>query len=612
MKTYDINSKADICTILVNNNIKHLNNAFEIPFKNIKKFSKQPNRIGMDLIIFDADVIPLTMQQSNSSFSLIRENSINYFVSFVNIKNENKEYLSVLMDSLSQDYRFLITDGVVLKTVSSFHNDKLTVAIRPENNSSIFLFKYEKNLKSLEYLNSLVEKNLSKITDCGVYSLFGCIMKIIKYTDEELMLIRMQCCDKCVVKIRKYPEFVREFKNISKKEIITGVKYDFSSNSVDILIEKPCTDFTTLTNNRRICLNKVVATYSNDLKMFLLHANGKANNLKAEPLETCNVKSLRPPDIYFPIPNELKPKSQPKTKQISLNEKSVSKNKYQSSNTNAHIFKNTKILPLSIKQNKSKKLLSSSSDDDANLSLCQNLLKSKCNFNINTSLNNCSPDKKPNVRSINNKVQKCNTSTPKKKENSPDSTNGSCSPPFFKNLQMYNTNQLNKIKSTISYPSNNTLTRTTQYIGPCRLLLAEPNIDNIVCGYCTKCLVFIQQTLLIKSNIEKYRCPKCSNIVSLTLFFKMIFLYGSNEHHAIEVCCYNENAERVLKKLLKKNMKFEDYLTSSNNRKLFNDAVKLLIRNRTKMNIVVCHSPNDNINILQSIDTEFIVTTPIN
>jgi len=634
MKTYEVNTDVDICNKLIDNNIKHLNNSFEMSFKDVKKFIKRSSPIGTDMIVFDAHVIPLTMQQSDSSFSLVRKNSKNFFVNFVNIKNENDEYLSSEIDGLSEHHKFLIIDGVVLKLNPTFNQNKLTIAVQPENNPSVFLFKYGDSLKPSEnYLNVLAEKNLSKITDCGVYSLFGHIINTIKYIDEELMLIRLQCYDKSVIKIRKYPECVCTFKNISKEEITAGVKYDCSSKFVDILIKNPCADFITLKTNQRIFLNEVIVKYSNDLKIFSLYAMGETKNLKADPLQTGSVKSLRPPVKFFPIPNELKPVAQIQTKQNTY-EKVISKNNDQNSKTNVHVLKNTKKLslkklPLNVEQSKHRKLSSSSSDDNVDLSHYQNFLTSKHNLNTNNIINkdtnnmfcktnnfiNCSPVKNTNLNSVNNKVQKCNTSTPKKQqiclesENSKDSTDGTCSPSFLKTSEMPKFNQENRLTKLDT--SNNICTRSTQYIGSCRLLHVESKLDNIVYGYCTKCFVFSPQTFLIKLNLEKYRCPDCFNIVNLTFFFKMIFLYGSNEHHAIEVWCYNENAERVLKKLLKKKMKLEDYLTSSKNRKLFEDVVGLLIRNHTKMNIVVCYSPNDNIYILQSIDTEFIVTTPV-
>jgi len=255
------------------------------------------------------------MQQSDSSFSLVRKNSQNLFVSFVNIKNEKEEYLSSEIDNLSEHHKFLIIDGIVLELNLICNRNKLTVAVRPENNPTVFLFKYGDSLKPSKYLNVLVEKNLSKITDCGVYSLFGHITNIIKYIDEELMLIRLQCCDQCVIKFHKYPECVYTFKNISKEEITAGVKYDFFSKFVDILIENPCADFTTLRTNQRIFLNEVIVKYSNDSKIFSLHAKGETKNLKADPLQTGSVKSLRPPVKCFPIPNKLKPVTRIQTKQ---------------------------------------------------------------------------------------------------------------------------------------------------------------------------------------------------------------------------------------------------------------------------------------------------------
>jgi len=46
MKTYEINTDVDICNILVDNNIKHLNNSFEMFFKDVNKLIKRSSKIG--------------------------------------------------------------------------------------------------------------------------------------------------------------------------------------------------------------------------------------------------------------------------------------------------------------------------------------------------------------------------------------------------------------------------------------------------------------------------------------------------------------------------------------------------------------------------------------
>jgi len=89
----------------------------------------------------------------------------------------------------------------------------------------------------------------------------------------------------------------------------------------------------------------------------------------------------------------------------------------------------------------------------------------------------------------------------------------------------------------------------------------------------------------------------------------MNFLYGKNESQAIEVCCYDKKAESVVRKISKKKINLEDYLSNQNNKQLVISSMKSLISNRTKVNIIVCLSPDDNKNILLGIDTKYVVTT---
>jgi len=89
----------------------------------------------------------------------------------------------------------------------------------------------------------------------------------------------------------------------------------------------------------------------------------------------------------------------------------------------------------------------------------------------------------------------------------------------------------------------------------------------------------------------------------------MNFLYGKDESKAIEVCCYDKYAEHVIRRISSKKIKLEEYLSNQNNRELVIHSMKSLINNRTKVNIIVCLSPEDNKNILLEIDTKCIVIT---
>lgn len=637
MKIHDIISEEDIREILISYKIKHLRNIFELMVKNIKCIKKQ-NKIGMDLVLFEANMAQMKLQKSESS--LIRESSNNYVVTCTNIKNENGEYFSYFVNTLNENDRIVFVNAIVqrIKKTICVNSDKTIITIRPENNPLVFVFKY----RSLcpEKLNVEVS-NLSRLTNSGTYSLFGCVKRIIKYSDEDYMLLRIQCNDKSFIKIHKFPHSVQEFSKISKVEKISGVKYDYSSNNVDILIKTPSDDFISLVPKQRIYLNNVKVKYSDDIHLYSLYIKGHAKNIRADPVVTSSINSLRPPTKYFPIPNELKPTAEPKKKQIVSNE-------FQSTSKDLLYQKLNKIvappskLKLSTKQSQKRQIEStnSSSEDDVNLSPCQDFLPLEyicnndnivnngdlvCNNNMNDNshllIKKTIPDSQTHnqIQKLSNNLpiiplNKANTSKTKEtclsRENSPEwSTDGSCSPSFLNTQEIPSSNTK---PSFLNQPLN-TVKKSTLCIGPCRFIYFEPNIFDtvdIVHGYCVQCFVFIQKSFLKSSN-DNYKCPKCFSIVQLTFFFKITFLYGKNEDQAIEVCCYNEKAERIIQKLTKKTINVENYLLNYDYKKLVSNTIKSMIYDKTKVNIVICKSPNDKTNILLSIDTKYVVTIPV-
>jgi len=643
MKTYYIQNEEDIDEILLNH-MNEFNNVFELNKTNILQSNKKTIP-GMDLILLKANLTSLQIQKTNSSKSLLRKNSKMYFVSCINIKNKRGECFSSLIGNLCENDRIVIINGVVLKQFTICNSNKLTVLVRPQDNSTVILFKC-RNL--FENTNSILEKNLSLLTGPGVYPIFGNVKKITRYYDEELISIRLQSCDKSCLKTVKHFHFISGYKNIINKKSTSDLKYDFFSNKVDILVKTPSKDFTSLSLNQRICLNNVTVENINNSDIFLLHMNGYSHNIKADPIETGIVNSLRPPTRHFSIPNELKPAFRPKFKKLSDDIQLVLNDNIQELNTN--ISPSKKVL-LNVQQSKHSKTkfvdLSDDDDDDddiVNLSPCKDFLTStqiinKDNYVPNsTSLfsknkDNIIDDNSLPIKHLRSdiKVQNYNDNlllTPSNKDTflhksnicsqreiSPSySSDGSCSPSFFNSQPeslIFNQDthtHRNIIKSNIE-------SQPTQCIGPCRLIYTVPNIfdsSEIVSGYCTKCNAFVQKCYLKLttqfSNME-YKCPKCSTTVHLTFFFIMNFLYGKNESQAIEVCCYDKKAERVVTKISKKNIKLEDYLSNQNNKQLVISSMKSLINNRTKVNIIVCLSPEDNKNILLGIDTKYVVTT---
>ncbi|XP_027842484.2 uncharacterized protein LOC114123635 [Aphis gossypii] len=615
MKQYSIQNEEDINEILVNN-MDDFNNVFELNKKNILQSNKKIMP-GMDLILLKANLTPLQIQKTNSSKSLLRKNSKMYIVSCINIKNKKGEYFSSLIDDISENDRIIVINGVVLKQFSTCNSSILTVLVRPQDNSSVILFKYK---TVLEKSNSLLEKNLSLLTGSGVYSLFGNVKKIERYDDEKLMYLRLQCCDKSCIKTLKYSNFVSEYKNNVNNKTSSGIKYDFYSNKINILVKSPSNDFISLSLNQRISLNNVKVKNIDDSDIFLLLMNGNSQNIKADPIEIGIINSLRPPTKHFPIPNELKPATRPKIKPLSSDVQLVLKDNTQKLST---IISSSETLPISFQQSEHNEttLLDSSNEDVVNVS--------PLNQEFSTSIMSIEKDNYVYNEASSFGQKKCNDNSLiqlsnkdislyerkifSQREISPSSsTDGSCSPSFFNTepelLISSQETQSNNFKSNI-------LNQPSQCIGPCRLIHTEPNIfvsNEIVSGYCTKCIAFVQKCFLKWSNQSsnmEYKCPKCSNIVHLTFFFIMNFLYGKNESQAIQVCCYNKHAEHVIKKISKKNIKLEEYLSNHSTRKLVINSIKSLISNKTKVNIIFCLSPSDNTNILMGIDTKYVVTS---
>jgi len=347
MKTCSIQNKEDIGKILLNHT-NEFNNVFEFKKKNILQ-SNRRTVPGMDFILLKANLTPLQIQKTNSSKSLLRKNNKMHFVSCVNIKNTKGEYFSSIIDNLCENDRIILINGVVLKQFTICNSNTLSVLVQPQDNSSVILFKY-KNL--LEKSNSILEKNLSLLTGSGVYSIFGILKKIVRFNDDnELLSLTLLSCDKSRLKTLKYSNFGSGFKNITK-ETASGVKYDFCSNKVDILVKTPSNDFNSLSLNQRICLNNVKVKIINDSDIFLLYMNGLSHNIKAVPTETGIVNSLRPPTRHFSIPNELKPATRLKFKKISDDVKLVLTDGIQELNTNISPLEKERLSVQQCKHNK--------------------------------------------------------------------------------------------------------------------------------------------------------------------------------------------------------------------------------------------------------------------
>lgn len=673
MKTYHIKKEEDIFKILENNKkiTKNLTNAFEIVVKDMKKCTNQRrNGLGMDMVRFKTDMVPLTIKKGN--ILMVKGQKKNYDIFFVNVKNNDKDNFSTLVNNFDPNDRILIINGnEFYYDITGYTKDSSIVTIQSERNSKVIHFKFSDSV--LEKMKPLYQNNLSKLSGPGVYSLFGNITKIIKYSDDDLqrMLLRIQCCDKSCIETHKYPHYVYSFKDIPKEESKFGIKFDLHSNQVDILVEAPCNEFLTLLLNQRIFLNNVKVNFSDSLNMYSLHVSGVLENLEASPTNTGIVNSLVPHRRHYKIPNELKPYTQHKTNQETSNCEYSNLNSFQrldknnqlprltdnlSSSCNAlvpyrgHNVSNelNPIPQYNTKERSSKGVsnklnrfqglhqndkLSDTSSDDFVSSLPPRLKQSSkvCDDNINRKrgieMLSSTPIKKNKINancqnfsevlpnSLSNEIilAKQQDKSPEKQNSLDLFTDHSCSPPFLTSVNP-NENITQTVDNIVEFTSNS---NSTKCIGSCRLIFIEPDIlhdyqkfqiQDFIRGYCPKCYSFLPICALIKSNFhEIFYCTKCEDAIHRTFFFKMIFLYGNNDRLAMEVCCYSDNAKQVLKKLTEKKITLQNYLA---NRNCIVDNLRSLIRNKTRVNIIVTESLIDNAHILLDIDTK-CVTSPI-
>ncbi|VVC31290.1 Hypothetical protein CINCED_3A009748 [Cinara cedri] len=626
MKTYTIKQEKDILKLLENNkNIKNANNAFEIVFKYMqnKSIKQVSNGLGMDIVKFKSDMVRLKIKRVNASIQMAKEKSQNYDIIFVNVKNKDGDYFSTLVNNSNPNDKILIINGHLFEfNLPGNHEKSSNISVQSETNSKVIHFKFSD--LSFEKTKPLYQNNLSKLADPGVYSLFGNVSKTLKYNDEDLMLLRIQCCDKSCIETHKYPHYVYNFKDISKEEKRLGIKSDLNSNQVDILVESPSSNFLSLHLGQRIFLNNIRMEFSTDLNMFYLHISGAMKNIEASPTGTGIVNSLVPHRRHYKIPNELRPATQCKTNQVSDNDESNKFNKFQKLDGNYQLHRLSDL---------------SSDDNDNNLSTSTKV----CDNNINrkTSIDMQCPTHIKNKKTISNspncnEIQNCPMVLPnslsdeniepkqmeiileetKLQDLRTDSSISSCSPPFFTPDHPDPDKPIIKIvDNVVEFKSK---PQSTKCLGFCRLIYIEPNIlinnhytenQDFISGYCTKCLRFFPESSLVKSKShEIYYCPMCEDISHLTFFFKMTFLYGQNDRFAMEVSCYNNDAERVIKKLTKKKIKVENY---SANRKCIMDTLQSFITKKTRVNIIVEESPMDNVHILRDIDTKFVVSSPL-
>lgn len=600
MKTYCVENEYQIPNI-----IKKETKAIKIMFKNIKKrFDKKCCATYMDYFLFKASPMPLQIKKLNRDLIIM----------FVNVKNEYGEFFSSIVDNLSENDIIVIIDAII-----ATKNDKhCHVYVQPENNPSVYLLKLTgSSLRS----NLLKDKNLSKISGTGIYSLFGYVRKTAISADKECMWLKVKSSDESCINILRYPFAIHDTKRVNNY-------YKKCSKYFDVLIENPCNDFVSLVFGQQILLQNVKVNRVDNSNCFLLCVQGMTDHLKTITIGS-NTNHITPLQQKVPNLNELIPTARIEANQIPIHEElkplstSCSKDECEINVPNSRLTVKSNSPPC-----KDNALLSSDVVYSTGKIMKKRTFADVEKIESYTS-QNYSPSiiVKPNVqiaaevntfKRINSMtssvIRKCSPDVegmylflPSDNPDASESSASNAGP----HRQVLHLSYLDKEKSLSGCG--------IRCIGPCRPVSIEPDLlqdDNdssdFLSGYCEKCSSFTLKSYLITYKTDsdkKYKCSRCNGVVNLTFFFNLNFLYGKNETQTIKICCYNEKAEHMLRTLSKKNIKVEDYLLNYKCRKLVVDTMRKFIREKTKVNLVVLNSPLDNTFILVSISTNIIRNT---
>lgn len=556
---------------------------YEVIFNNIKQISlENRNRnvfsMTFDYILMEANVCKLVRNREASSMTRLNSQLVDIVLK--NVINEINQYLSTFIKMLNEHDRILIIDGIVSENSTNFSKSKSLISVRPDKNSSIILLKLS-NL-SLEKSNLLQNKNLSKITGPGIYLLFGDIKVIIKYTDEEFMLLRIQSYDKCCIKVHKYPYHIRNFNNIFVHEITSNVKFDQNSYRVDILVKKPCLDFLSLILNQQIILYNVKVIHSKESGIFSLYVNGKSSNLKAHKIDS-QFKQI-PTTQYYPS----------ETSHVDNTSYSPSSPEYLKSKTDQTV-------------NNINKRGNCSSHNDNTKRMNNNKVQKEDIYQTNKIIK---PDPDNQVQQYNNRSL---TRVSSLRVGETKSTNATNRPIDILDVNPINSdNSLNTLDSSNVNNQEYLGVNTLRCIGPCRAVCIEPCLTDefsamdLVSGYCTNCQSFTPMTYLTPSMFyenKEHKCLKCTNVLFLTFFFKLTFMYGEKLATSIELQCYKDKADDLIKQITKEDINVEKYLSNDNSRQSVVDAMRGLVFNKNNLMVVFYDLPSDNVHVLVSIST---------
>ncbi|XP_050429199.1 uncharacterized protein LOC126838646 [Adelges cooleyi] len=310
-KSFKFENKDDILQKLLEHSFGRSKTIFMIKVKDIKKKSNKCNANGIGHVLLETMATKLEM--TNDGYKTLGSNDC--YMMFVDVKNKKGEGLDIAMGRLRDQDRIVVFNGRICKPIQARKPIPI-ITVQAERKSSVFLFI---NSLPKNHSPSLVEKNLAKITRAGRYSLYGHVLSTVRFVDEDLMLLQLQCHDTTKVNVRRYPHNVREFWRVLQRDshaddrdTVPVRQYDRGSNRIDVLVQSPCPQFVELKKDVRVQLTCVKVKHcgtKDGERVFSLCVKGKSENLSADPIETRTVNSLRPPATkpHFQIPDDLRP-----------------------------------------------------------------------------------------------------------------------------------------------------------------------------------------------------------------------------------------------------------------------------------------------------------------
>lgn len=304
MMSFSFHAEHEIFEILKYYKVNYVKNAFI--FKTIDMYTPPEfSKPDVDYVCCTAYIYPFKIQ-CNSCFTIVNKASIFADVVFAYVQNEKGVKMSSLVHQFSSNDKIIVFNGTFSKIFGVEH-----LFILPHTkNLSIFHFKFNENPLIL----NRIEDIRFKLSDSGIYSLFGQVTEIKKSMDKDCMRLVIQCYG-----YQNNPLYEYKPNNFSQEDIMCMAKCNCFPGLIDVTVNEPSMVFNLLIPDTQIQLNNVEANYLSSLGIYSLSMKGKPENLSVIS------KNILSDQDQNTVPNELKPMIFTET------------DKSQESNTSTHV-----------------------------------------------------------------------------------------------------------------------------------------------------------------------------------------------------------------------------------------------------------------------------------